>query len=119
MKNDWKKTIFSDGSSNFLSNVNPKLEDYIKISVRIDKKANLNEIFLVVWPKGEVFYHLLSKEREDDYFSWYSTEYRMRDLTLRYRFFLIVDGKGYYYSPYGLHKYEPSEYFSFVIYANA
>ena len=118
MKINWKKTIFSDGSINFVSNNNPRIGDKVKFSIRIHKSKKPDNVFMVVWPKGEVFYLVMNLEKSDNYFDWYSVEYEIKTYKLFYRFYLIVDGKEYYYTPYGLYDYEPSDYFSFILYAD-
>ena len=119
MKIKWKKTIFSDGSSNFLSNPTPTLYEDVKFSIRIHKDTKIEDIFLVVWPKGEVHYYEMYKDKEDEFFSWYSINLLMKDLVLNYRFFLMVDGKEYYYTPQGVFDFEPPDYFSFSIFVGA
>lgn len=118
MKINWKKSIFSDGSPNFVSNPLPKIGEKVKFYLRIHKVKKPDNVFMVVWPKGEVFYLVMQLERSDNNFYWYSVEYKIESYKLFYRFYLIVEGKEYYYTPYGLYDYEPSDYFSFILFAN-
>lgn len=119
MKIDWKKGIFSDGSPNFVSNIDPKIGDIVKFSIRIPRIKKPDNVFMVVWPKGEVFYLIMKLEKSNQYFDFYSVEYKIETYKLFYRFYLIIDGKEYYYTPYGLYDYEPGDYFSFILYADA
>ncbi|OHD08576.1 MAG: hypothetical protein A2086_13060 [Spirochaetes bacterium GWD1_27_9] len=119
MNINWKQTIFSDSSANFISNPMPKLNEKITFSIRMYKMLSIDSVFLSVCPKGEVFYCKMVKTKEDDFFSYYSVDFEMVSLKLIYKFFLIIDGKEYYYTSYGLFSEEMPDFFSFVLYVDS
>ncbi|HPO50040.1 MAG TPA: alpha amylase N-terminal ig-like domain-containing protein [Spirochaetota bacterium] len=119
MKDLLKNTIFSDGSANFVSNPDPKLYETADFSIRLSKDVSVEKIYFVACPKGEVFYYKMDKWKDDDFFSYYKTSFKMVSKKLIYKFYLIVDKKEYFYTPYGLFDYEVPDNFSFTIFADA
>lgn len=118
MKKTLKKTIFSDSSPNFISNPSPRLNETIDISIRLSKKVNVEKMFFVLCPKGEVFYQTMKKTKEDDFFVYYTASYKMVSKKLIYKFFMIIDKKEYYYTAFGLFPYEVSDIFSFSLFSD-
>lgn len=123
MSINWKKTIYSDSSQNFVSNATPKLGDTITISLRIYKKTKVEKIFLLAWPHGEMFNYRMkknkiNKNKKNDFFKYYSVKFKIDVEIFRYKFMLIVNGVEYFYTPFGLHTGDVPENFSFVIESN-
>ena len=111
----WQETIFSDSSSNFISNPTPALDEKVTFSFRINKNRELEKAFFVANPKGEIYYYKMSKTKEDNFFSYYSVEYKIEVKELIYKFFIVVDGKGYYYDKFGLSMQDRGDFFAFKI----
>ena len=113
-----KKLVFSDGSSNFLSNPNPKLKESVTFSIRVSKKVTPSKVFLSLNPKGEVFFYSMQMTKEDKHFKYYTANYIMGSKKLIYKFYLIIDNKEYFYTAYGLYDYEIPDIFSFTLFAD-
>ncbi len=111
----WQETIFSDGSSNFVSNPKPTLNEKVTFSFRICKNAKVEKAFFEANPKGEIYYHKMSKTKEDNFFAYYSIEYKIEVKKLIYKFLIMIDGKGYYYDQFGLSRQDRANFFAFKI----
>ncbi|AEX86165.1 glycosidase [Marinitoga piezophila KA3] len=81
--------IYSDQSENFLMPVNPKVGDEITIKIRIPKKygkvkGRLN--FLVQKHHNKYKHTVMHLEKEDEYFKYFSTKFKLTERIIRYHF---------------------------------
>ncbi|SHF34638.1 alpha amylase N-terminal ig-like domain-containing protein [Caloramator proteoclasticus] len=115
---DWKQSIYSDGSRNFLSNPNPRLGETIKVSLRVFKDAPIKAVFLRYLPNGEHHMIEMKREGEDDIFAYYSTDLKISEKSINYRFMIATEDDVYYYNQLEVTNYDPNEHYDFKIIAD-
>jgi alpha-glucosidase len=111
--------IHHDESENYISNPNPRTNEDVIIKLRIPHALQINGVFLVSWPQGELFFHTMHCAGSDFYFDWYSITLPLNSTIFRYKFLLIIENMELYYTPSGLFENEVSEEYSFSLYCNA
>lgn len=115
---DWKQSIYSDGSKNYISNPNPKLGETIEISVRVFKDAPIEGVFLRYLPNGEHELRKMKLKKEDDIFAYYSFDLKISEPYIHYRFMFATEEDTYYYNQLEVTNYDPNEHYDFKIIAD-
>ena len=118
MSMDWKQSIYSDGSKEYVSNPNPKLGEVVEISVRLFKDAPVEGVFLRYLPNGEHEIFKMYLKKEDEIFAYYSYDLRINEPLINYRFMFATEEDTYYYNQLELTNYDPNEHYDFRILAD-
>ena len=104
------KALFSDTTADYVTPAEPSPYDRVTIRFR-SAKNNIDRVFFICGSEKL----LMTKEKSDEYFDFYSIEIQLENEELSYCFEINL-GKivGYYDARSGIHK-ERNDYYNFVI----
>jgi len=111
-------SIHSEVNEYFVSNPYPKINEQIKITVRILKNVEIKKVFLRTLINGTNAHLQMDKEKKSDVFDYYSTYLIMNQKILNYHFIFITNNDVLYYTRDGVYEYPPTEDNDFVIMAD-
>ena len=115
---DWKQTVFSDGSVNFVSNPTPSLGETIEVTIRVIQGAPVDRIILRRKKNGnERISDAKFKETRKGY-DYYSVDVVMNEPVVHYHFYIISGNQIWYYNQYEMTEYIPTEVYDFKILAD-
>lgn len=109
------RSVYTDGSIYFVSNPLPKKGETIKIKLRALSGNGFSKVVLFTKLDGVSIYkdmHVVEKKNGLDYFECEVTCYEKE---LHYIFYIVHQGKIYYYNQKGILDYMPSESYDFRI----
>ena len=115
---EWLESIYSDGTINFVSNPTPKLNETVRIKIRVYKEAPVEGMYFRYITNGELISIPMHKLVEDKIFQYYYIDLKMKEYKCNYRFVIVTDEDTYYYNQLEVTNYDPVESFDFVILAN-
>jgi alpha-glucosidase len=116
---DWKETIYSDTSINFIHPFNPKIRDIVQIRLRVFKKNPIKSIYIRIAPEGEEINIPLENVLEEDFFQYFECKIKFIAKLMYYRFRIITtDKQNYWFNTNGLITWTPLDYHDFKIIAN-
>ncbi|MCI1476963.1 MAG: glycoside hydrolase family 13 protein [Clostridium beijerinckii] len=115
--NSWLTTIYSDGSSMFLSNPNPRIGDNIQIKIRIIKTSPVQRIYLRRLVNGEETLVQMEEEKQRKY-SIYSANIEVNQPVINYHFIILTENRIYFYNQLGIFQYNINEDYDFKIVAD-
>lgn len=116
---DWKETIITGGSEDFLNPSNPRIGSAIIIKLKVSKDNPIEHIFLRIAPNGEEINHEMKKSNEDDFFVWYQVSITIITKITLYRFSIITPEQIYWLnSKLKLLKTTPSDTYDFKLLAD-
>ena len=111
----WLGEIYSDGSTDYLSNPSPRKGEVIDIFLRTPNTSNLSSVHLWGSQKGEPFLrnsNLIHQGR--DYYRW-RARVKILGRILRYNFVIVFHGKTWIYNQAGIFERVPSSEHDFKI----
>lgn len=113
---DWKRSVYSDGSENFVSPSRPGVGDKVEIRLRVLKTADLKAVRIELIQNGCPVLLKMQKKSRDEFYQYYAASVVLRDVRLRYYFVLLTgDEQIFYYQQNGLHEYLPDERANFCL----
>lgn len=115
---DWKETIVSDGSPQFVDPWQPKLGEKVTVSLRVIENAPLEGVYLRRKINGEEALIELKKADCRKGYDYYSCQVTMNEPVVQYHFYLLTEGVIYYYNQLGMTDYIPKESFDFKLLAD-
>ena len=108
-------SIYTDGSSYFVSNPNPKKGETITIKLRVLKNDQIQNILFRTRINGEEVIIPMLKEKEPvGYVDYYHVDIKTYEDVLQYQFYICAD-KLYFYNQRGIFEYLPNETYDFKI----
>ena len=114
-KSDWIQSVFSDGSSTFVSPALPQKGEEVTIKIRMFEDAPLTDVILRTRINGgEIRLHMV-REYASNGLVYYSTKLRTYERVLKYCFYIVTDEHVYYYNQLGVFDYMPDETYDFRI----
>lgn len=116
---DWLKSIYTDGSKDFVSNPLPKKGETIKIEIRVLKNAPIKNILFRTKLNGVETIIPMEKlvSKEEDTVCYYQIKVTVYEDMLHYHFYVCAD-QLYYYNQRGITTYMPNETYDFKILTN-
>ncbi len=102
MINDWKKSIYSDGTALFLSNPQPILHETIAVRVRFYKDSPVKTVFVKILRNGEQPLIPAYAAFEDETFVYYEASFEMNQKRMQYQFILAEKDRLWYYTQRGV-----------------
>lgn len=115
---DYLKSIYTDGSNNFVSNPTPKKGDEITIKLRALKNKAIKAILFRTKLNGvEIIKKMEKVNSKDDIVDYYQISIKVFEDILHYHFYICAD-QLYYYNQHGLTTYMPNETYDFKIITN-
>ncbi|MBR4668925.1 MAG: hypothetical protein IKO76_09235 [Butyrivibrio sp.] len=112
---DWLESIYSDGTRDFVSSQAPKLEEKVKISLRLLDGAPVEKIFVRRISNGAEEYIEMAKEKSFSGLSYYSAETVMNEPKLSYYFVIACKDVIYFYTQAGITTYVPDDKHNFTL----
>ncbi|WP_457557004.1 alpha-amylase family glycosyl hydrolase [Candidatus Harpocratesius sp.] len=129
-KYDWKKSVFHDGSRNFVFPANPKKGENIHIHIQMLKNSPIVQIFFSFFQDGEEINIEMQKKtilkrnnslinNHSQNLQIYSTNIELQCCELKYRFRILTKQEHFWYSGLGITRISPPDEYSFTIIADA
>lgn len=115
INDSWLKSIYSDGSVNFVSNPTPKKGEKIKVSLRVMESAPVCFVFFQGKFNGVGQPMKMEKEKTENGLSYYAIEAYVFENELRYFFLIATSSCIYYYTQHGITTFIPDEAYLFRV----
>ena len=115
---DWKQSVFSDGSSLFITPQNPQAGAPFTVQIRMGKEAPIEKVYIRYLWNGEETVKEMTKQSEDSLFSYYSFDYQTAQPSFLYRFILVTPEGVYFYNQQGISEHNPMECYDFRLLIN-
>ncbi|MBR2927571.1 MAG: alpha amylase N-terminal ig-like domain-containing protein [Oscillospiraceae bacterium] len=114
----WIESVYSDGTSQFVSNPFPKLHETVTVRIRMYADAPVQTVFLRTMPNGgeELYEMCLAKEEKG--FRYYEAELRMEEKRMQYHFYLVTEDGILFYNQKEVTTCMPGHAFDFVLLAD-
>ncbi|NDJ54211.1 MAG: maltodextrin glucosidase [Chloroflexi bacterium] len=112
----WHNSIHHDGS--LVSDLTPDFGATVTIRLRAAAAAPIESAYLRIEPDGEQAFRKLEKVSTDDSNQWWEVQLSIVEPRNRYRFLIIADGQGWFYSGIGLTPYDPNDSSDFQVLAD-
>ncbi|MBQ3600651.1 MAG: alpha amylase N-terminal ig-like domain-containing protein [Lachnospiraceae bacterium] len=115
---DWKESVYSDGTKAFVSNPFPKMDDKIKVGIRLWEEAPVSYVLLRLKRDGLEFLIEMNEKENKNGLKYYECELEIHDKITQYHFYLVSQGVIYYYNQKGIFTVMPDETYDFKIIAD-
>lgn len=115
---NWLESIYSDGTSDFVSNPSPALFETVKIRVRMYEEAPVKHVFLRSMPNGAehlVEAHIVKRKGGLVY---YEAPLEMTENRMQYHFYIVCENVIYFYNQREITTYIPDLTWDFVLLAD-
>ena len=111
---DWKDSIYSDATENYVSNPYPQKGETIYISVRVIENSPVKEVFLRYREFGlEKLIRMIPDY--NDGLAYYKCAVKIKEKQLRYQFYFVTENRIYYYTKFRITDYIPDESRDFTV----
>lgn len=114
----WLESIYSDGSSMFVSSPAPKRGETVTIWLRVYDNAPVKYVFLRSAPNGGQLILEMDKRRVENGLAYYAAELLINENRVHYHFFIVSDDIIYYYNQKGITTYLTDDSCDFVLLAD-
>lgn len=115
---NWLLSVHSDGTEEFLSNLNPNLSETVKIRIRFQKDSPVKNVLLLSFQNGEDNYTEMQYLKTKHGLDYYEAELKITENRIAYQFYLLCDDVIYYYTQNGITTYIPDHTYDFVLLAD-
>lgn len=113
--NSLLRSIYSDGTRTFVSNPEPARGETVTIRIRMRKETPIRHVLLWHRQNGAQDITDMTVEKERNGLVYYSTDIKVVEQRLEYRFYLIADDRTWYYNQKGLSSYMPNHRYNFAL----
>lgn len=114
---DWKESIYSDGSKNYISNPNPHLGDTVTIKLRVFMDSPVKTVILRCSINGSDIYVPMNEAKRTGNFTYYKCDLKISQPEINYHFMIGTTQDTYYYNQLEVTDYPPTEEYDFRIIA--
>ena len=114
----WLESIYSDGTSCFVSKPEPKLFDTVTIWIRMYEDAPVRHVFLRTVPNGAEKLIEAEKRKTEHGLVYYAAELKITESRMQYHFYIVCDDIVYFYNQKGITTYLPDHTYDFVLLAD-
>lgn len=111
----WLESVHSDGTAEFVSNPHPKLQETVKIRIRMYEDAPVQHVLLRTIPNGAerlTAMHPVKKERGLVY---YEAPLQMTETKMQYQFYLVCEDVVCFYTQKEITTYVPDHTYDFKL----
>jgi len=115
---DWRSTVYSDGTDEFVSPCAPAVGDPVTVTLRLHRRSPVTKGWVVHIPEGERVHVPLEEAGEDSFFRYLKGRIEMVQDELHYRFILATPDDLYNYSQAGLTLHTPGDHLDFRLRAS-
>ena len=115
---NWKESVFSDGTANFVNRPAPDLGDEVRIRVQLLSDAPVRKVFLRTLRNGtQVLFEMRRTETVGE-LAVYQAALTVTQPVTKYRFIFAAEDGIYYYNQQGLTRYFPEGSRDFTLLAD-
>lgn len=111
----WLESVYSDGSSFFVSNPQPEFGETVTVKLRVYADAPVRHAILRSVHNGVGYTQEMTRGEVSHGLAYYSAELKMSQSHVHYHFYLICDGAVYYYTQRGITTYVPDYTYDFSL----
>ena len=111
----WLESVYSDGTTDFVSDPAPALGQTVKIRVRLYADAPVTAVILRTVPNGGDTMIPARPVKTEGGLVWWEAELRMSERRMQYQFYLAADDGLYFYTQRGITTYLPDQTYDFVL----
>ncbi len=95
---NWLATIHHDGSKRYVSNPTPRLNEVVKISLRVRADAPIQKMYLRTAPDGEEALTPMTLAQADSLLQWWEGDLPINEPMTHYRFVILADDGVWFFS---------------------
>ena len=114
----WLESVYSDGTADFVSNPSPKLNEIVKIRLRMYADAPVKHVLLRALPNGAEWLQEMHPVKTERGLTYYETELRINENRVQYQFYLVCEDVVYFYTQKEITTYVPDHTYDFVLLAD-
>lgn len=118
ISDNWKDSLYTDGTKTFISNPNPTIGETIVIKLRLYKDSPVNKVYLRYIRNGEETLLQMEPGEAVGRLQYYSINVNMNQPEINYHFLLLNEEECYFYNQLGVFDYIISEDNDFKILAD-
>ena len=112
---NWQESVYSDGTSMFVSDPSPRLGETVTVSLRLYEGAPVRHVILRWLRNGLVQMAHAKKTRVERGLSWYEAEMPITERRMQYQFYLVTDEAVWFYTQKGISTCMPDHSCDFVL----
>lgn len=112
---NWLDSVYSDGSSFFVSNPAPSFGETVRIRLRMAENSPVNTVILRSIPNGGELHVPMHICRREKGLIYWEAELPMLEKRMQYEFYLACDDAIYYYTQKGISTHIPDHSTDFVL----
>lgn len=114
----WLESVYSDGSSFFVTPAQPGLGDTVRVRIRFYEDAPVQYVYLRTCPNGVERLIRANRTGAAHGLCTYEAVFPMNQNRMHYHFYLVSNGMIYYYTQRGITTYIPDHTHDFVVLAD-
>ena len=114
----WLESVYSDGSSYFVSDPEPELGQTVSIRIRMYEDAPVRHVLVRTCPNGAENFTEAKKVMTEHGLAYYEASVVVSEPRMHYHFYLACDDVIYYYTQKEITTYIPDHTYDFVLLAN-
>lgn len=114
----WTKGLHHDGSSMYVSNPLPALDETVTVKIRVPKDIKIRAIFLRTAPDGEGHMEAMHWEGEDALSAWWGGQLHVTMPIMPYRFKIMSAEGAYWLNALGVSRADSPDFYDFKLLAN-
>ena len=112
---NWQESVYSDGTSMFVSDPSPRLGETVTVSLRLYEGAPVRHVILRWLRNGLVQMAHARKARVERGLAWYEAEMPITERRMQYQFYLVTDEAVWFYTQKGISTCMPDHSCDFVL----
>ena len=116
--NTWLESVYSDGTSAFVSNPLPKLFETVTIRIRMYETAPVKQVILRTIPNGMERFTDMTVEKREKGFVYYQAQLTINEKRVPYQFYLVCEDAVYFYNQKEISTCMPDHTCDFVLLAD-
>lgn len=112
---NWLESIYSDGTTDFVSNPSPSLFEIVKIRIRMYEDAPVMHVFLRSMPNGAEHLEEACIIKRKGGLVYYEAPLKMTENRMHYHFYIVCENVVYFYNQREITTYIPDLTWDFVL----
>ena len=115
LQEKWLESVYSDGSSFYVSNPQPSLGETVTVKLRLYEDAPVRHVYLRSVPNGVGQLTEMNRGPVINGLVYYTAELKINEYRVQYQFYILCDTALYYYNQLGITTYMPDQTYDFVL----
>ena len=116
--NLWLESIYSDGTSEFVSNPSPKLFETVTVKLRMYENAPVKHVILRSLHNGIEQLDEMQVAYKEHGLVYYETPLTITENRIQYQFYIVTENTVYFYTQKEITTYVPDHTYDFVLLAD-